>query len=186
MKSRPKCGCIVGLRQQTVDTRTNVESSRSRRVSHCRIPSFCEMECNKDTRLRHHYTLATNLRQEQCHMSSCVRRGIQPHPSKSGIAPLIASLQQEGVNTWSVGFERNPFWQVVNASRIHTNSLCRTTHYFLEKELLHTIRTTQRIDNFVFYAGDRTPPCRRMGRMQSIHGTSIASMRPNMQVSIRT
>jgi hypothetical protein len=74
----------------------------------------------------------------------------------SGIAPLIALLEQEGVNTWSVGFERNPLWQVVNASRIiPIPYVVRPT--LSREEILDAIRTTPRIDNFVFYAGDQRP-----------------------------
>ena len=37
---------------------------------------------------------------------------------KAGIANLIKSLKEGGVNLWSVGFERNEMWQHTNANRI--------------------------------------------------------------------
>lgn len=73
---------------------------------------------------------------------------------KSGIAHFISQLQEEGVNVWSVGFERNPSWQMVNASRIVP--IPYVVRPSLSKdELPRKAQSSSRTDNFVFYAGDR-------------------------------
>lgn len=103
----------------------------------------------------------------------------------SGIAPLIASLEQEGVNTWSVGFERNPLWQVLNASRIIPIPYVVRPALSREEEMRHAIRTTPRIDNFVFYAGDQRPHAVEWAGCNRSMILPLQAETKNMHVSIR-
>ena len=102
---------------------------------------------------------------------------------QSGIAHLIKQLETLGVNVWSVGFERNPSWQMVNASRIiPVPYVVRPS--IPREELIQKARSRRQQD-FVFYAGDARKNalewagCNRSMVIPLEHET-------NMDVSIRT
>jgi hypothetical protein len=69
-----------------------------------------------------------------------------------GIAALMKQLKAAGVNMWSLGFERNTFWQHVEPERIIP------VPYVVEPNLtsvqLQETIALPRTENFVFYSGD--------------------------------
>jgi hypothetical protein len=72
---------------------------------------------------------------------------------KIGIGKLMEALKIHQVNLYSVGFERNRFWQKLSADRILPVPYVVTTH-LSRGELGNAIVSTQRANDFVFYAGD--------------------------------
>jgi hypothetical protein len=73
----------------------------------------------------------------------------------AGISKVMEILKNAGVNMWSVGIERNPSWQSVNASRIiPIPYLVKPAGSISE---LKEITSQKRINSTVFYAGDRRP-----------------------------
>lgn len=69
-----------------------------------------------------------------------------------GIAPLMKQLQASGVNTWSLGFERNTFWQHVTPERIITVPYMVKPD-LSQKQLAEAIDMPRTMD-FTFYSGD--------------------------------
>jgi hypothetical protein len=76
-----------------------------------------------------------------------------PQISKdAGIKDLTSTLAQQGVNIWSVGFERNKFWQWVEPQRILP--IPYVIRPFQSKNILIENARNPRTRNFIFYAGD--------------------------------
>jgi len=71
---------------------------------------------------------------------------------RAGIADLIVTLKEGGVNLWSVGFERNEKWQHINANRIIPIPYVMRPSYPKE-QLQSKARSSKRTRDFLFYAG---------------------------------
>jgi hypothetical protein len=71
---------------------------------------------------------------------------------KVGIAPLMRLLKAAGVNMWSLGFERNTFWQHVEPERIIPIPYIVEPNVTSVQQLAETIGLP-RTENFVFYSG---------------------------------
>lgn len=81
----------------------------------------------------------------------------------SGIAHLLRQLYTEhGVNLWSVGFERNPSWQMLDPERIIL--IPYVVRPSLSKEQLQQKSRSTNTNNFVFYAGDSRVNAIQCGR----------------------
>jgi hypothetical protein len=72
---------------------------------------------------------------------------------KVGVAPLMNLLQAADVNMWSLGFERNTFWQHVEPERIIPIPYVVEPNVTSVQQLAETIGLPRR-ENFVFYSGD--------------------------------
>jgi hypothetical protein len=72
---------------------------------------------------------------------------------KIGIAPLMRLLKAADVNMWSLGFERNTFWQHVEPERIIPVPYVVEPNVTSVHQLAETIGLP-RTENFVFYSGD--------------------------------
>jgi hypothetical protein len=72
--------------------------------------------------------------------------------SEAGVKSLSSTLEQQGVNIWSVGFERNKFWQGVEPHRILP--IPYVTRPFQSKDTLIENARNPKTKNFIFYAGD--------------------------------
>ena len=71
---------------------------------------------------------------------------------EAGIKNLSFTLEQQGVNIWSVGFERNKLWQGVEPQRIlPIPYVIRPSQ---SKNSLIESAKNPRTKNFIFYAGD--------------------------------
>lgn len=105
---------------------------------------------------------------------------------QSGIAHFISQLQQEGLtNLYSVGFERNPAWQVLNTSNIiPIPYVVRPS--FPREELIQKAATTERREDFVFYAGDARKHAVEWAGCNRTHLISPLYNASNMDVSIKT
>jgi hypothetical protein len=72
---------------------------------------------------------------------------------KAGVAPLVNLLKAADVNLWSLGFERNTFWQHVEPERIIPIPYVVEPNVTSLQQLAET-NDLPRADNFVFYSGD--------------------------------
>lgn len=70
-----------------------------------------------------------------------------------GIAPLMKLLKAADVNMWSLGFERNTFWQHVEPQRIIPIPYVVEPNVTSVQQVDETIGSP-RTENFVFYSGD--------------------------------
>jgi hypothetical protein len=71
---------------------------------------------------------------------------------QAGVRVISTTLEKQGVNMWSVGFERNEFWQGVKPHRIlPIPYVIRPSQ---SKDALIENARTPRTKNFIFYAGD--------------------------------
>jgi len=74
---------------------------------------------------------------------------------EAGIKSLAKALLEDEVNLWSVGFERNKFWQGVSPDRIvPVPYVVRPSE---SRETLKKLTSNERKENFVFYSGDLRP-----------------------------
>lgn len=72
---------------------------------------------------------------------------------KIGIKLLVQQLKRYRVNLYSLGFERNTFWQQVETSRIVTIPYVVIPNQ--TRQALADVYSSRRKENFIFYAGDR-------------------------------
>jgi Exostosin family len=77
-----------------------------------------------------------------------------------GVKSLVKTVMTNASNVWSVGFERNPFWQEVPVERIIPIPYVVTlehSHNNNNNESSPQQPSIKRQSNFVFYAGDSRP-----------------------------
>jgi hypothetical protein len=72
---------------------------------------------------------------------------------KVGVAPLTKLLKEADVNMWSLGFERNTFWQHLEPERIIPIPYVVDSNVTSVQQLAETNGLPRR-ENFVFYSGN--------------------------------
>ena len=101
---------------------------------------------------------------------------------RAGIENLAKSLQNSGVNVWSVGFERNPYWQGVDVEHILPIPYVVRMIERSSNATDSAVESIPRISNFVFYAGNPRPHAGEWGGCFRKNITDPLSNEPNMFV----